>query len=465
MSHGMKLWEFILDARTTIILWNDLPSYLCWGTSELYGVLQSTSGARHLSSGLHHYLVACTIKSTKCGKSGGNAYAAASGSTGYLCGSRIVPERRALAILSILFPRFGLVSIESYPFEACMSLTLISMRGLFLGVEHGGLAGGMLILPQCLNVPAATEQSYLGPDREVPMGEVVAYPDFIQVTIGERVYEWEFGPDRRRIPHDVPYYMLSTRSIRLEQDIAASRRELVSRRSLGRFCAWCLCDFCEDPALVHVPPPTKFDPFVKVEELDRGQGDAQLSSVASTSQSTDPALPSLSFGAHRAANTMHARDPSREPILGVSFGLHHVIIADYNEVCQLYEAERLKLVMVRLPDEHVSVSIKITTQRKYAVHMPYNLFHHNDFEICPLFEEFSIIFRRIPIIEEVPMVLRLDIDPASLILPVFDFSTYEIASYDFGADAFPLLPFVDHALSVDRTSSYWPSLICFCILS
>ncbi|KDP44605.1 hypothetical protein JCGZ_19747 [Jatropha curcas] len=62
--------------------------------------------------------------------------------------------------------------------------------------------------------------------------DVVYYPDFIQATVGyqhirlllpslfydmyylrERVYEWELGPEWRRVPHDVPYYMLSTKSI------------------------------------------------------------------------------------------------------------------------------------------------------------------------------------------------------------------------------------------------------------
>ncbi|KDP23168.1 hypothetical protein JCGZ_00079 [Jatropha curcas] len=67
-----------------------------------------------------------------------------------------------------------------------------------------------------------------------------------------------------------------------------------------------------------------------------------------------------------------------------------------------------------------------------------NLFRHNDFELCPLFEEFSIISGRISMVEEIPIVPRLDIDPASLILHVFDFSTYEMLSYDFGADVVPL---------------------------
>ncbi|KDP30057.1 hypothetical protein JCGZ_18382 [Jatropha curcas] len=83
-----------------------------------------------------------------------------------------------------------------------------------------------------------------------------------------------------------------------------------------------------------------------------------------------------------------------------------------------------------------------------------NLFRHNDFEICPLFEEFNIIFRRRPVVEEVPIVPRLDIDPASLILLVFGFAAYEIPSYDFGDNVMHLRPLIDRSLSIDRTSSY-----------
>ncbi|KDP31491.1 hypothetical protein JCGZ_15393 [Jatropha curcas] len=69
--------------------------------------------------------------------------------------------------------------------------------------------------------------------------------------LGERVYKWKLGQDRRRVPHDIPHYMLSTRSIRLEQDIAATQ---------------------SGSLLVHIPRPTKFDPFAEAEDLDGGQG-------------------------------------------------------------------------------------------------------------------------------------------------------------------------------------------------
>ncbi|KDP40428.1 hypothetical protein JCGZ_03843 [Jatropha curcas] len=60
--------------------------------------------------------------------------------------------------------------------------------------------------------------------------------------------------------------------------------------------------------LVHVPPPSEFDPFIEVEDLDEDQGSAPT----------------------------------------------QVSILDYNDVSQLHEAARLKLALARLSDEHVS---------------------------------------------------------------------------------------------------------------
>ncbi|KDP24817.1 hypothetical protein JCGZ_25284 [Jatropha curcas] len=54
--------------------------------------------------------------------------------------------------------------------------------------------------------------------------------------------------------------------------------------------------------------------------------------------------------------------------------------------------------------------------------------------------------RRIPVVEEIPTVPLLDIDSASLILPVFGFTAYEILSYDFGADVVALRLLVNRAL-------------------
>ncbi|KDP27093.1 hypothetical protein JCGZ_20317 [Jatropha curcas] len=85
--------------------------------------------------------------------------------------------------------------------------------------------------------------------------------------------------------------------------------------------------------------------------------------------------------------------------------------------------------------------------------------------MCPLFEELNIISRRIPVIKEIPVVLWLDIDLTSLTLLVFGFSAYEIPSYDFGADTVPLRSFLEGAMSMDHSSPFWTSLVCFCLLS
>ncbi|KDP23175.1 hypothetical protein JCGZ_00086 [Jatropha curcas] len=63
------------------------------------------------------------------------------------------------------------------------------------------------------------------------------------------------------------------------------------------------------------------------------------------------------------------------------------------------------------------------------------------------------------------MVPQLDIDLALLILPFFCFTAYEIPSYNFGTNVVPLRPLVDFALGMDSASPFWPSLVCFCLLS
>ncbi|KDP45538.1 hypothetical protein JCGZ_18775 [Jatropha curcas] len=182
--------------------------------------------------------------------------------------------------------------------------------------------------------------------------------------------------------------------------------------------------------LIHVAPPMEFDPFIEAKELDQGQG----------------AVP--------------------------------VSIDDYNKVCQLYEAAGLKLAKARLSDEYIFFShedwdllspfelSELNYYRNIQVQSGLlqwlinhsdsseKLFCHNDFMIYPLFEEFIIISGRIPVVEEIPAVAQVDIDPTSLILPVFGFSAYEILSYDFGANVVPLGPLVDRAMSMDHTSRF-----------
>ncbi|KDP27092.1 hypothetical protein JCGZ_20316 [Jatropha curcas] len=163
-------------------------------------------------------------------------------------------------------------------------------------------------------------------------GDVADCPNFIQVAIvyqqrrlllldlfydmyylGERVYEWELGPDQRRVPHDVPYYMLSSRSIQLEQDIVAAQRGLAATVHFAAF----------------VPSAYAIFRDKRAEEV-------------------------LTLRLRRWSDYLgHAGDTSGEFVPDVCTWLTHVSITNYNEVSKLYEAACLKLTVVRLSNEHV----------------------------------------------------------------------------------------------------------------
>ncbi|KDP24843.1 hypothetical protein JCGZ_25297 [Jatropha curcas] len=159
--------------------------------------------------------------------------------------------------------RSGLVSTESSPCRACLDLKVTLMRSLFLVAEHGDLARGMLILLRDLDVSAIVGQLKLGP------GYMSLFYDMYY--LGERIYEWELSPDQRRVLQDVLYYMLSTRSIQLEQEIVAARRGLDAIDHLAAFVPGAYAIFVRTQLLVHIPPPVEFDHFAEAEELDRGQ--------------------------------------------------------------------------------------------------------------------------------------------------------------------------------------------------
>ncbi|KDP39757.1 hypothetical protein JCGZ_02777 [Jatropha curcas] len=211
------------------------------------------------------------------------------------------------------------------------------------------------------------------------------------------------------------------------------RRLFLSRLFYGAYTVFAWTQF-----LIHGPPPTEFDAFTEEEELDQGQGAIPVQRGKRVRRGSGPKAPnmaviigtpehgpSVSFSfildytgqPAEGMLEMHLVSPYRMSPPGCT----HVFIDDYNEVCQLYEVGCLKLAEARLSDEHIFLKI--------------------------------------------PTVPRLDVDPASLILPVFSFSAYEILSYDFRADIVPLRPLVNRAMSMDRTSPFWPSLICFCLLS
>ncbi|XP_020540867.1 uncharacterized protein LOC110011005 [Jatropha curcas] len=100
--------------------------------------------------------------------------------------------------------------------------------------------------------------------------------------LGGRVTEWELGPNWRRVPYDVPYFMLSTRSIRLDQGITAARRGFAAIDHLVVFMPGAYAVFVRTQLLVHIPRLIKFDPFAEAEELDIGQGAAPVSSSSSS---------------------------------------------------------------------------------------------------------------------------------------------------------------------------------------
>ncbi|KDP30056.1 hypothetical protein JCGZ_18381 [Jatropha curcas] len=164
-------------------------------------------------------------------------------------------------------------------------------------------------------------------------GDVADYPDFIQVAVG---------------------------SIRLEQDITAAQRESAATNHLAMFMPGAYAIFMQTQLLVHIPPPTKFDPFVEAEELDKGQRGAPVYQHSkrvrrgSDSRALDTTIivgnlehgpgDSFSFILDRKGQTTQVYP---RLILQVSN-------SDYNEVCQLYEVAHLKLAVARLSDEHVS---------------------------------------------------------------------------------------------------------------
>ncbi|KDP30165.1 hypothetical protein JCGZ_18198 [Jatropha curcas] len=239
-----------------------------------------------------------------------------------------------------------------------------------------------------------------------PWGDVANYPDhsgcycvpaevllvfglsYNMYYLGKRLYKWELGPDQRRVPHDMPYYMLSTRSIQLEQDITAAQRGSTATHHLAAFVQ----------LLVHLPPPSKFDSFVEAEDLDRGHDDAPVRQQ----QHSKRARGGFDF---RALDTA---------------------------------------VIVGKPEHRQDVSFSL-----------FLIAHKSDYSgHAEDTSKLSIISMRIPVIEEIPAMRRLDIDPASLTLVFFGFSASEIPSYDFGADVVPLQPLIERAISMDCTSTF-----------
>ncbi|KDP21979.1 hypothetical protein JCGZ_03182 [Jatropha curcas] len=100
--------------------------------------------------------------------------------------------------------------------------------------------------------------------------------------------------------------------------------------------------------LVHVPPPTEIDAFVEAKELDRDQHEKRVRrGFDFEAPDTAVIIGTLEHGSFIFECTGRATWGMLET--------HLVSIANCNEVCQLYEAARLKLAMARLSDEHISL--------------------------------------------------------------------------------------------------------------
>ncbi|KDP25894.1 hypothetical protein JCGZ_23720 [Jatropha curcas] len=303
--------------------------------------------------------------------------------------------------------------------------------------------------------------------------------------LGERVYEWELSTTQRRLPHGVPYFMMVTWEIKGEMT-ATARRGTTATEHLADFVP---AIFSRTQILVRVHPSTNDEPAPKVEEVvagDQGAAPSRQQCSKHVRRGSTFTFLSASKGLPvQGMQEMHTMSPYRM----FPSGCTHMFLKDYNEVSQLFKATRLKLVVARLYDEHISTLAPMDkalfssfTRRDWDTLSPFELnrwsyyrnirvqpgllqwlinhfdyldtlFRHNDFKICPLFKEFSIIFGRILVIEEIPVVPRLNIDPSSLILPVFGFSAYEIPTYELGDDVVTLRP-LERALEMDCANPY-----------
>ncbi|KDP43674.1 hypothetical protein JCGZ_24132 [Jatropha curcas] len=107
-----------------------------------------------------------------------------------------------------------------------------------------------------------------------------------------------------------------------------------------------------------VHPPSEFNPFAEVEDLDRDQGGALARRQqhdkhvrrGSDFEASDMAVVISKPEHGSSASFSFISERMRREAQGM-LETHLVPIADYNEVCQLYEAAHLKLAMTRLSDE------------------------------------------------------------------------------------------------------------------
>ncbi|KDP28961.1 hypothetical protein JCGZ_19655 [Jatropha curcas] len=221
--------------------------------------------------------------------------------------------------------------------------------------------------------------------------------------------------------------------------------------------------FVQMQLLVHVSPPPEFDPFAEAEKLDGAQGAALVQQQrgkhvkrVSDSRAPDTAVvigvegqtrcPFLHYSRpHGSGCAGYAGDTSRELVSDVSTWLYPCVLALRSGTSQrasivpptsrgrgtsamrvLVEelnTDRLSLKRPKsLADWGLLTPFKLNGLSYYQnirvqpgllqwlinhFDSSQNLFRHNDFEIYPLFEEFSIISGRMLVVEEVLAVPRV----------------------------------------------------------
>ncbi|KDP30663.1 hypothetical protein JCGZ_16219 [Jatropha curcas] len=224
ISHGMKLCAFILDVGNPFSLLLDLPNHLYGGTTKLRTLdrpgsrasLRATIGIEptifdkrvRYESIIAHYEEMPQERVEEM-----DVDVVVRAFLFYLLSTALFTNHGNYADWHCCHPykgldvtrqhRYELVSTRSFLCRPCLALMLPLMRRLFpeagLGVQQEAVVGYLhrrLLLPELF------------------------YDMYYYHR--ERVYEWDLSSKKRRVPHDVPYCMLSTRSIKLEQDIATA---------------------------------------------------------------------------------------------------------------------------------------------------------------------------------------------------------------------------------------------------
>ncbi|KDP24392.1 hypothetical protein JCGZ_26598 [Jatropha curcas] len=126
-----------------------------------------------------------------------------------------------------------------------------------------------------------------------------------------------------------------------ERDIAAARRGSAATDHLTAFVPGTYAVFTGTQLLVHIPPPTEFDPFVEAGELAQRQRDKHMR-IGFEPRAPDTAV-AAGTPKHRPGALLSFILDCTETHLASSYrmsppGCTHVSICDYNKVCQLYEA-------------------------------------------------------------------------------------------------------------------------------